>query len=266
MADVPIRSVRDGRSKGVKILVYGDPGIGKTRFVGTGGAKTLIIRPPTDNTDSIRDPGVKEWVVRDWDGMWEAFEYVRHEGFRKFDWIWLDSISAWQDQGLDDIWDTVTTEKPHRKRYGLDKQEYGINMTRLGQWVRHMVGMADDGMFNFGITAWPRELPESDDPDAEEKLMPWVQGKNMATKMCGYMNVVAFMTKTRKGTRILYTEASKGHYAKDQFDAFPDGKLLRPTVPEMMKLITRKRGGRPERPSRTAVRPRAKRRVVAKTR
>lgn len=154
----------------------------------------------------------------------------------------VDSISLWQEIGLDDIWQTVITEKPHRARYGLDKAEYGINMHRLGKWVRDMVGMADAGEFNFGITAHPRDLPSGEGEDADEKMMPYVQGVNMATKICGYMNVVAYYGLTKKGTRCLYTQGTDNHYAKDQFDAFGEkGTLLNPTMPKIIEAIEAQR-------------------------
>lgn len=228
----------------INMLLCADPGWGKTRLIGTTPGKVLILRPPQDHTDAIlpadRDR-VKEWVLRDWDDIWESMEYARHEG-HKWDWIWLDNISILQDVGLDDIWDTVIKEKPHRKRYGLDKQEYGINMFRLGQYIRHIVGSET---FNFGITAHPAELRWTEDEDGEEKLMPWVQGKNMSPKICGYMNVVGYGDWTDKGTRRLNFNATDKFYAKDQFDAFPKPVLVKApgegTMDTLLKSINKTR-------------------------
>jgi hypothetical protein len=152
----------------------------------------------------------------------------------------MDSISLWQDIGLDDIWETVLNEKPARRRYGLDKAEYGINMFRLAQWIRHIVGAQQ---FNFGVTAHPADLPEGGqyESDSRELLMPFIQGKNMSNKICGYMNVVAYLdlAKSKKDPppRILRFNATDEYYAKDQFKAFEGGKLLNPTMPEIIRLI-----------------------------
>lgn len=223
----------------INLLVYGDPGVGKTRLAGTSPGKVLIIRPPIEHTDSIRPEDrerVREWVIRDWEEMNEALEFLRSDG-GKFDWVWLDSISLIQDVLLDDIWANVIAEKPHRARYGLDKAEYGTNMHRLGLWIRHVVGAR---LFNFGITAHTRELPFSDDPDEDEKLMPWIQGKQMPQKVCGYMNVVSFLGQTSKGSRVLYTSSTDRYYAKDQYDAL-GGKMLSPTIPKIEAAIAVKR-------------------------
>ena len=235
---MPIQSLRPG--KAINLLVFADPGWGKTRLAGSSPGKTLILRPPQDHTDSILKAdraSTKEWVLNDWDDMWEAMEFCRHDG-KQFDWIWLDSISLLQDIGLDDIWNTVITEKPARKRYGLDKQEYGINMFRLSQLIRQIVAA---GEFNFGVTAHPAELAWSEDEETMDKLMPWVQGKNMAPKISGYMNMVAFGDQTDSGKRQLHFTATSRYYAKDQFDAFPKGKLLDPTMPKIVDAIDKTR-------------------------
>lgn len=159
-----------------------------------------------------------------------VFEHLRHEGAAKYDWVWLDSISSFQDAGLDDIWETVITEKPARKRYGLDKAEYGINMFRLGQWVRDIASLSDNGDFHFGITAWPAELQPSEDEEVDKKLMPWVQGRNMANKICGYTKIVGFGEILPKGTRVLRFMATDRYYAKDSFDMFDDYRLTKPTI------------------------------------
>jgi hypothetical protein len=184
--------------------------------------------------------------------MLEALEYLRYGGGAEWDWIWLDSISLFQDHGLDDIWDDVVKRKPARKEFGLDRGEYGINMFRLAQWVRHVVGTDS---FNFGITAHPTEMQASFDDDEPDLLMPYIQGRNMAPKICGYMNIVAYLRvirskKTGNPRRLLTARAEDRWYGKDQFDAFPQGKLYDPTIPKMMELIngtavpatTRRRG------------------------
>lgn len=232
-----------GRSRHVRICVHSDPGAGKSRFAGTSEGKVLILRPPFEHVDSILVAGdqAEEWVINDWDEMNECLDYLRHDG-NEWDWVWLDSISLWQDAGLDDIWETVIAEKPARARYGLDRQEYNINMTRLARWVRHVVG---PDLFNFGVTAHSEPLasPDKDeDGDPIVKLMPWVQGKQMPNKICGYMNLVTFLEVQRdddeKLVRILHTTSTDVWYGKNQFDKGGDDWAIKgPTMPELMKRI-----------------------------
>jgi hypothetical protein len=242
---------------GFCILVYGVPGAGKTRFAGSGD-RTLIIRPPVDHTDSIpADADVQEWVIDDWSGMLEAFQFLQQGGSEDYDWVWLDSISLIQDALLDDVMVDAIARKPARSvekggirvpEFGPDQGEYKINFDRINKWVRDMVGLAKMGHFNFGITAHPVEIW---DPIREEELWaPWVQGKNMSNKICGFMNLVAYLQEVRREgkptQRLLLTEAP-GFVGKDQFQALPELKsgrrgLVKPTVPELTKAIDAARG------------------------
>lgn len=259
------------RTKHINLALFGEPGIGKTRFVGGSGGKVLIIRPPVDHTDSLMPDDkrrAEEAVVKDWSDMNELLEHLRHEG-EQWDWVWVDSWSLLQDVLLDDLFETAVAEKPARARYWADKAEYGVNMGRIGSWMRHAIG---PDLFNFGFTAHPAVLASPDldeDGDPVEKLMPWIQGKNMSPKLCGYTNIVAFMEATGKDRkRIIRVRSDERFYAKDQFDALPDGKLLNPTMTRFVKLVDespgRKGSAEAERRNTTTTKRPARRRVVKK--
>lgn len=236
-------------------LNYGDPSVGKTSLIGTGGAmyKTLIIRPPTDHTDPIVGSGCKETVVRDWEQIWEVLDYLRHEG-SEWDWVWLDSISLMQDFGLDDVYDGILDRKgpvgsaarAAREQFGPDQGEYRVNMWRLEQWIRHTVGAAQ---FNFGITAHPFWYDRNE--DVEPYLMPWIQGKNMPNKISGMMNLVSYhhlrereVQGQKKYARVLNFNKTTTWYAKSQFKladgsgVFGEtGSVINPTVPKVLEAV-----------------------------
>lgn len=234
------------RSKHIFMCVYGWPGTGKTVLAGST-PNTLIIRPPTDHTDSIPDQtNVEEWVVNDWDEMNDVEEYLRHDG-KNHDWVWLDSISLFQDTGLDDIWAATIARKPDRKQFGADKGEYGINMQRLSRWVRSAVGV---DQYNFGITAHPFE--GEDALTGRTVLKPYVQGKNMSDKVQACMNIVAYYEKVEQGekddrkiVRVLRTADSDRYDSKDQLEALTNGRMIDPTIPKIVKNVeaARKRKG-----------------------
>jgi hypothetical protein len=263
-----------GASSKINMLLHADIGWGKTTFIGTGGKqyKVLIMRPPIDHTDSIIGSGVQEMIVRNWEEIFEGLEYVRHEG-HKWDWFWLDSISLLQDIGLDDVYEGVLDQKgpagsqarKAREQFGPDRGEYRVNMWRIGQWIRHMVG---SGSVNLGITAhsfwW-----EPNDEVTPSALWPWIQGKMMPQKICGMMNIVGYgEVKTRevqgrsRVTRVLHTNKTEGYYAKCQYklpdgsSVFGDGDLVSPTLPKLVEMIDKGRLVKPResRPARRTVR------------
>lgn len=238
-----------GASPKTSMLIFADPGAGKTTLVGTGaeaGLDIIIIRTPMDHIPArVLRSGAQEIIVRDWDDMIGndgVLEYAQHQG-HKHDWFWLDSISLFQDVGLGDVLQGEIDRKgPARGLYGPDRSEYRVNMWREEQFIRHMVGAEG---FNFGITAHPFWYtdPESDMPTSQ--LMPWIQGKSMPQKICGYMNVVGFMEVKSRGKgaqakkyRVIHTSKSDRYYAKDQYDAFGEnGDIINPTLPKMMEAI-----------------------------
>jgi hypothetical protein len=233
------------------VFLYGIPGAGKTRFLGTG-PRTLIIRPPDDHTDSI-DAGAdcEEIICESWGDMWETFGWLQQEGHADYDWVWLDSISLMQDRLLDDVMSDVLMRRPDRgeekggvmmPKHGPDQGDYKVNFDRIAKWVRDMVGIAKAGAFNFGITAHPFE--EYDPIKEEDLYKPWVQGKNMSNKICGYMNLVLYLEERRtsdeeeENQRILLLD-QPGFYSKDQLDCIPKLKSGRRGIiePTMEKLI-----------------------------
>jgi hypothetical protein len=246
MAGPPIRSVADGRSQSLAVMIYAEPGDGKTTLVGSCAdivvagvpSKVLIIRPPVDHTDSIANPEVDEWVVSSWAEMDDAMLYSRNGGASKYDWVWLDSLGLWQDHGLDDIWADVISKKPHRAEYGLDKGEYGRNMGRIGVWVRGMIGSPD---FHFGLTCHPRQAASTEDEDnPNNKLMPYVQGKMMSPKICGYMNVVGYLHKEDlrgKRARVLELQETDKFYAKVGFHGWDTQRIINPTMPKLVDAL-----------------------------
>lgn len=252
------------------MLLHADIGWGKTSLIGTGGKdfKILVMRTPIDHVDPIVGSGVQEMVVRNWEEIWDGLEYVRHEG-HLWDWFFMDSISLLQDIGLDDVYEGVLDQKgpvgsearKYREKFGPDRGEYGVNMWRLAQWVRHTVG---SGQVNLGITAhsfwW-----ETDDAVTPSCLWPWVQGKGMPAKICGMMNIVAYgelrereIRGEKRLVRVLHTNSNPRYYAKCQFklpdgtSVFGNGDIYNPTLPAMMEAIQK---GRARRTGRTSRRP-----------
>jgi hypothetical protein len=222
------------------MCLYAKSGVGKTRFVGSSGEGTLILRPPTDHTESIFGTPCEELVVQDWQQMDEVKDYLRAEG-KKYRWVWLDSISLWEEMGLDDVWEAAKQKNPRRAEYGRDKGEYGINMQRMEEWLRAIVGI---DRFNFGVTALPMLV--TDPETGEEQWMPLVQGTSgkRSHLLCGYMNIVAYLSVTGTGSKVrrtLYTQHDAEHYAKDQYSALEGGKLDNPTVPKLMEAVAKAR-------------------------
>lgn len=263
MSDSPLSS-----SKTVQLMTFADNGWGKTRLAGTSPGKVLLLRPIIEVTSSILSddkPRMRQVPLSDWASFDEAYEELRHNG-KKWDWVWWDSVSGFNELGLDDLWDTIITEKPSRKRYGLDKGDYGINMQRMGRRIRELVTLSQTGAFNLGINAWVSDLAPSEDEERQRKLMPYIQGKQMASRACGFMHIVGFGDFTSKGTRVLRFMETDRYYAHTKFDepgpgSFADKKyqLLNPTMPKLLEMIERSGGPKRNTRPQSTKRPRPRR-------
>lgn len=229
-------------TNGINMMVYGYPGCGKTPFIASGGKGTLII-DGDEGSWSATGSGCEVWPkCTTWDAMDEVYEYLRHNP-NAYKWVWWDGISIGQDKLLEDIMvELIKPEaqggkgKSHRKPYLIDRGEFQENFMRMKQWVRHMIALP----FNFGITGHPS--PSYDVATEEEKLWPWVQGRNMPQQISANFDIIAF-AKRDDGKFKLYVEESEEFYARDRSGALGAG-LVSPTIPAIERRIVEKWGSK----------------------
>jgi len=81
------------KETGLKVVVFGAPGIGKTRLLATTGDldKTLIINAERGLL-SLKDVDIKSKLIRSWKDLLDVQEYIRKHP-RVFSWVCFDSIS-----------------------------------------------------------------------------------------------------------------------------------------------------------------------------
>lgn len=259
-------------------LCYGDPGTEKTRrIVGKLPGNNLIIRPPTGHIDAMEPADksrFKQWKVADWDDMTQVEDYLREKG-GKWNWVVAEDFSLLQDHMLDDELDTEINQisrNPRRALFGPDEGVYGRNFYKLASWMRHIIG---PDLFNLLVIchASANPLPSPDkDPEGDpiQKLMPWIQGRNMSAKICGYMKMVTLLAEDGKGGKQLLTRSNQYYYAKDQFHIAPNGVLKDPDGAKVVRLIEQRRGSTSAKPAAssrggrttTTTKPVAKRAVI----
>lgn len=233
--------VKPNPDEGACLLVYGLPGAGKTTLAGQC-ENGIIMRPPADSTGSIRHPapGLREVIAEDHNHLAEALRKLQQREW-ECDWFWFDTISLWEDYGLDDVFDAAVLRKSSRAEFGPDKGEYGVNRSRMWTWLRNMVGLSKAGYFNFGITA---HVMDWQNPVTGKTLWTPAFGSAKTTassKLCAYMNIVAYLSKSEKGTRMLRID-DDGFVGKDEYDCFPEMKsgkhgFTNPTMEDIQAAI-----------------------------
>lgn len=225
--------VGDDLDKFIRMLVYSKPGQGKTVLAGT--SPRCLILEADRGTASAKRLGSKaeKWRLDDWNDLEEALSYLRNGGTENFDWVWLDSLTLFQERGMDHIMDDLVAAKSHRVVYLPDKGEYGQNMNRISRRMRELVNLP----INVGITCHEFHFEDPDTGDVQ--IMPFVQGKGMPQKICSYVDQVGRMElKTNKEGReypVIDFRGSSDFYAKDRYGL---GKVVNATIPKLMTAVS----------------------------
>lgn len=111
---------------GVKLLVYGPPGAGKTRLCATTGGNPIIISAEAGLL-SLRGERLPVIQVATMQDVLEAYRFLAgaHEG-KQFDWVCVDSIS--------EIAEVVLTNE--KKAVSDGRAAYGNMADKMGDLVR----------------------------------------------------------------------------------------------------------------------------------
>lgn len=123
---IKLQSTRDASlANGLKVLVFGAAGAGKTRLCGTTGAKPIIISAEAGLL-SLREHDIPVIAVSTIDDVQEAYSYLLTPEGEQFDWVCLDSISEIAEVVL-------STEKARTKD---PRQAYGALADQMADLIR----------------------------------------------------------------------------------------------------------------------------------
>lgn len=218
-----------------RLMIYGEPGVGKTVFAGTS-PKALILTNDDAETISAAAMGSNAdvWVCESYSEIDEAWEYLRHEGHKSYDWVWVDNLTLLQDQSMDAIMLELVARNPSRNRWVPDQHEYLVNQNRLSTTVRNFKKLP----MNVGFTA---HVMKSEDRDGKILYLPMLQGGKgeLSQKICGLCNMVGYLaqrTKEGKSKRILYIEKKGRYLAKGRYPGMQP-ELEDPSMPLLLDAM-----------------------------
>jgi len=180
---IQLQSTASYQSRGVKVLVYGPPKVGKTRLIAT--APTPVIFSAEGGLLSLRTYNLPYFEIRNLSDLREAYHWsISSNESRQFNTIGLDSISEIVEQILKA--EMAKTRDP-RKAYGeiitqglqivrdfrdmpdrnvvlIAKQEYSKDQTGMmfnqpsfpGQQLQNQVPYFPDEIFQYNILRNPQ--------------------------------------------------------------------------------------------------------------
>lgn len=212
---------------GLKVLVYGQSGAGKTRLIGTTGGSPLIISAEAGLL-SLRDLDLPVIEVSTIEDVHEAYRFVtQSEDAKPFDWICLDSLS--------EIAEVVLAAE---KRATRDpRQAYGALQDAMGELIRAFRDLPR----NVYMSA--KQERAKDETTGAMLYTPSMPGQRLGQQLPYWFDFVLALRveKDTEGniTRALQTVGDFQYLAKDRSGALdpyeaPDlaaiaAKITRPT-------------------------------------
>lgn len=170
----------------VKMLVYGDPGVGKTVF-SCSGDRTIFIDVEGGSLSIQKRIKDKKVVRKRFDTFDEIEEFVRglREKGSKADTLVIDSITELQKK----LMDSIVAQHPEVKRPygdGLTVGDWGYNTERMRRFIR----MARDLDMNVIFTALA--MDEKNEMTGAVKTLPKMSSK-LSADVCGYVDIVGYL-------------------------------------------------------------------------
>lgn len=221
----------------VKMLVYGDPGVGKTVF-SCSGDRTIFIDVEGGSLSIQERIKAKKVVRKRFDTFDEIEEFVRglREKGSKADTLVIDSITELQKK----LMDSIVAQHPEVKRPygdGLTVGDWGYNTERMRRFIR----MARDLDMNVIFTALA--MDEKNEMTGAVKTLPKMSSK-LSADVCGYVDIVGYLyvdnVTDEDGesvpVRRMLVQPVGMYYAKDRSGAL--GNVIdNPTFPGIYNTI-----------------------------
>ena len=220
----------------IKMLVYGDPGVGKTVF-SCSGDKTIFVDVEGGSLSVQSRIKSKKVARKKFETFDEIEDFIRtlHEKGSKADTLVIDSVTELQKK----LMDSIVENHPEVKRPygdGLTVGDWGYNTERMRRFIR----MARDLDMNVILTALA--MDEKNEVTGAVKTMPKMSSK-LAADVCGYVDIVGYLyvdnVQTEDGTepiRRMLVQPVGAYYAKDRSGML--GTVIdNPTFPSVYDMI-----------------------------
>lgn len=187
----------------IKLLIYADPGVGKTYFLGTASGDPrltpALLVDTEGGTMTIRDKVDIDVIrVRSYDDIVKLIQHLRIKDHskckhRKWKAIFIDSLSELQKQIMAEIVKTAYTANPGRHDPDIpEMRDWGKNAERVRKIVR---AFRDLEGYHIIFTALMKET--KNDSTGEVTIRPGLPGQ-LAADIPGFIDIVGFLQIVRQ--------------------------------------------------------------------
>lgn len=196
--------------RGISILIYADPGVGKTTLASTlPVGETLFINVEAGIGSLLGTGHHVRQLEPDLKDLQHVYEQIK-TGAWGYNNIVLDNISELQD------WMVITLTQNRGKDF-TEIKEHGDAGQKMREYLHLFRDLTDSGK-NVVFNAWefPLVIKEGEDITVT-KLFPKLY-KRIAPEACGIVDLVGHLEKYEKtGDRFVRFEGTEGLIAKSQF-------------------------------------------------
>ena len=206
----------------VNMLLYGDSGVGKTVFAGSGrdsGKNDLIIDIEGGTLSAARSKSKANVLpAYDYDSFLDIVEAIEEDPDR-FEWVIVDSLTKLQDIIWNKIMSEAVAKNPSRSPYKRELQEWGEAQSRLKDLVERLKNSDANVLF---IALADSELDE----DGNTVRVPAVHGSKGKVQawVSAQMDVVAYirvLSNDGGSFRAIHFNKTPEFYAKDRLRLYP---------------------------------------------
>lgn len=227
---IKIQNTADIEFSGVKCIVYGPPGVGKTRLCAT--APDVVIISAEQGLLSITDLSVPYIEIKTLDDLNEAYNLLKKDNGQTYKTIALDSLS--------EIAEVLIAQELPKHKDG--RQAYAALAQAMIPMLKRFRDLKN---VNTIFTAKRIEIKDEDSGTVStEMLLP---GNVMGSQVPYLVDELFYMDIDRKGIPWLQTKPSRRIFCKDRSGALdPNGEFAKdaesvPSLTAIFKKIADKK-------------------------
>lgn len=219
-----IKNTKGLHTEKVKLLIYGNAGVGKTSLIGTlpENAHTVIVSAEAGLL-CLSDKEIDVIEVKKWDDVGRAFVFLRDEC--NYDYIAIDSLTELSDMLVNHL-----EQQPEFKDPKNTLKMWGEFNKRLTSFIKSVRGLDTNVIFTA--------LTDEVDDGGSKVRKALVKGSATQKLLASYFDEVFYLTIDQiTGERTIQTQPTAYIEAKDR-----SGKLEAYEEPNLTNIINKIKG------------------------